>query len=122
MAKILITDDALFMRITLRDILIGAGYEVCEAKNGADMLRVYEKEHPDLVILDITMPEMDGLHALDVVKGKYPDAKVIMCSAMGQQNMMLRAIQNGAYDFIVKPFEKSKVLNSVKKVLAMKIG
>ncbi len=121
MAKILIADDALFMRITLGDILRGAGYEVCEAKNGSEMLQVYDKEKPDLIMLDITMPELDGLHALQALKKKYPKVKVIMCSAMGQQAMVLNAIQSGAYDFIVKPFEKGKVLDSVKKVLVMDI-
>ena len=121
MAKILIADDALFMRMTLGDILKSANYEVCEAKNGAEMLVVYEREQPDLVMLDITMPEMDGLTALRELKKKYPKAKVIMCSAMGQQVMVMDAIRSGAYDFIVKPFERSKVMDSIKKVLAMKL-
>lgn len=119
MTKILITDDNLFMRITLKDILTDAGYEVYDAKDGADMLEVFEKEKPDLVMLDITMPELDGLGALKVLKLKHPKVKAIMCSAMGQQTMILDAIQSGAYDFIVKPFEKGKVLDSVKKVLAL---
>ena len=121
MAKILIADDALFMRMTLGDMLRSAGYEVCEAKNGSEMLQVYDREQPDLIMLDITMPEMDGLHALKALKEKYPKVKVIMCSAMGQQTMVLDAIRSGAYDFIVNPFEKSKVLVSITKVLAMKI-
>jgi len=121
MAKILIADDALFMRITLGDILRKGGYEVVEAKDGADMLRIYEIEKPDLVMLDITMPVMDGLTALKELRKKNPNAKAIMCSAMGQHAMVMDAIQSGAYDFIVKPFEKSKVYDSVKKVLAMRI-
>lgn len=121
MAKILIADDALFMRLTLGDILRNAGYEVCEAKDGSDMLKVYEIEKPDLVMLDITMPNMDGLTALKELRNKDPKAKTIMCSAMGQQAMVMDAIQSGAFDFIVKPFEKSKVLGSVRKVLAIKI-
>lgn len=121
MTKILIADDALFMRMTLGNILKSAGYEVCEAKNGAEMLLVYEQEKPDLIMLDITMPEMDGLAGLRALKQKAPNAKVIMCSAMGQQSMVLDAIHSGAHDFIVKPFEKGKVLDSIKKVLAMKI-
>ena len=119
MVKILIADDALFMRITLGDMLRGAGYEVCEAKNGSEMLEVYEREQPDLIMLDITMPELDGLNALKALKKKYPKVKVIMCSAMGQRAMVLDALQSGAHDFIVKPFEKSKVFESIKKVLAM---
>lgn len=119
MIKILIADDALFMRITLGDILRDAGYAVCEAKNGVEMLEVYERETPDLVMLDITMPELSGLDALKELKKREPKAKVIMCSAMGQRVMVLDAIQSGAHDFIVKPFEKGKVLDSIKKVLAM---
>lgn len=121
MAKILIADDALFMRMTLGNILKEAGYDICEAKNGREMIQVYEEEEPDLIMLDITMPEMDGLDGLKALKKNYPKAKVIMCSAMGQQTMVLDAIRSGAYDFIVKPFEKGKVLDSIRKVLAMKI-
>ena len=121
MAKILIADDSMFMRMTLGNILKSAGYEVCEAQNGSEMLRVYEQEQPDLIMLDITMPEMDGLNALKALKEKHSKVKVIMCSAMGQQTMVLDAIRSGAYDFIVKPFEKSKVLDSITKVLAMNI-
>lgn len=119
MVKILIADDALFMRMRLGDILKAAGYEVCEAKNGLDMLKVYDEQLPDLVMLDITMPELSGLEALRELRKKHPKAKVIMCSAMGQKAMVLDALQSGAHDFIVKPFEKWKVLDSVEKVLAM---
>lgn len=121
MAKILITDDAAFMRMMLGNMLREAGYEVVEAVNGADMLKKYDIEKPDLVTLDITMPEMDGLTALKHLRAKDPKAKTIMCSAMGQQTMVMDAIRSGAFDFIVKPFEKSKVLGSVRKVLAMNI-
>lgn len=121
MAKILIADDALFMRMTLGNMLKDAGYEICEAKNGREMIEIYEKEQPDLIMLDITMPEVDGLEGLKRLKKKYPKAKVIMCSAMGQQSMVLDAIRSGAYDFIVKPFERGKVLDSIKKVLVMKV-
>jgi len=121
MAKIMITDDAAFMRMVLGKMLREAGYEVCEACNGSDMLQKYDIEKPDLVTLDITMPEMDGQEALRRLREKDPKAKVIMCSAMGQETMVLNAIRNGAYDFIVKPFEASKVMGSVRKVLAMKI-
>lgn len=121
MAKILITDDAVFMRLMLGNILREAGYEVCEAENGRDMLEKYDKERPDLVTLDITMPEMDGREALKILKEREPKAKVIMCSAMGQRAMVLDAIRAGACDFIVKPFEKSKVLESIRKTLALNI-
>lgn len=121
MAKILITDDAVFMRMILGNMLKEAGYEICEAQNGLDMLEKYEIEQPDLVLLDITMPELDGINALRRLKEKHPEAKAIMCSAMGQQAMVIDAIRSGAYDFVVKPFEKSKVLGSIRKVLAMRI-
>lgn len=121
MAKILVTDDAAFMRLMLGNMLTEAGYEVCEAKNGVDMLEKYDVEQPDLVTLDITMPEMDGLQALKLLREKDPKARVIMCSAMGQRTMVLEAVQSGAFDFLVKPFEKSKVLEAVRKTLAVKL-
>lgn len=112
--KILITDDSLFLRKMLSDILINAGYEVCEAISGTDLLIQYELEHPDIVTLDITMPGLSGIEALKSLKLKHPEAKVIMCSAMGQRDMVLEAIHNGACDFIIKPFEKSKILESIR--------
>lgn len=117
MAKILVTDDSLFMRTSLKNMLLTAGYEVCEAANGIEMLRVYEEEKPDVVTLDITMPEMDGREALRQLRAKHPDAKVIMCTAMGQKTMVLDAIRDGALNFLVKPFEKSSVLDSILKAI-----
>ena len=117
MAKILIVDDALFMRLTLGNILKTAGYEVCEAGNGAEMQLVYAREMPDLVLCDITMPEMDGIAALKKIKAMGPGAVVIMCSAMGQQAMVIESIQAGARDFIVKPFQAERVIEAVKKVI-----
>ena len=117
MAKILVTDDAAFMRMMLKGILTNEGHEVVEAVDGADMLHQYGTVMPDMVLLDITMPKMDGLEALRALKGKYPEAKVIMCSAMGQQAMVIEAITAGAKDFIVKPFQADRVLEAVKKVL-----
>lgn len=111
----------MFMRLTLGNILKTAGYEVCEAGNGVEMQLAYAKEAPDLVLCDITMPEMDGIEGLKTLRQKYPKAKVIMCSAMGQRAMVMDALQNGAFDFIVKPFETSKVLDSVRKALAINI-
>lgn len=115
--KILITDDAAFMRMMLKNILEREGFEVYEALNGKDMLMKYEEVHPDLVTLDITMPEMDGLTAIKELMKKHSDAKVIMCSAMGQQVMVLDAIKSGAKDFVVKPFENNRVLEAVSKIL-----
>ena len=115
--KILITDDAAFMRMMLKDILTKAGFMCVEAINGKDMIDKYDVENPDLVTLDITMPEMDGIMALKELKKKHPDAMVIMCSAMGQQAMVIDAIQAGAKDFIVKPFQGDRVLEAINKVI-----
>ncbi|MBO5552156.1 MAG: response regulator [Lachnospiraceae bacterium] len=116
--KILITDDAAFMRMMVKDILTKAGYEVVgEAENGKIAVSKYSELKPDLVTMDITMPEMDGIEALKTIRSADPNARVIMCSAMGQQAMVIEAIQNGAKDFIVKPFQADKVLISVGKVL-----
>ena len=117
MAKILVTDDAQFMRTMLGDTLRKDGHEVIEAVNGADMLAKYKEYQPDMVTLDITMPEMDGLEAIKKLRASYPTARVVMVSAMGQSHMVIEAIQNGAVDFIVKPFEKTRVLDAVNKAL-----
>ena len=118
MAKILIVDDAAFMRMMLRDILTKNGFEVVgEAVNGADGVAKYKELSPDVVTMDITMPEMDGLAALKEIKKADPSARVLMCSAMGQQAMVIEAIQNGAKDFIVKPFQAERVREAVNKAL-----
>lgn len=114
--KVLIADDAAFMRVMLKDILTKNGHEVVgEAANGLEMLSKYEETQPDIVILDITMPEMDGLTAIKELRKKHPDANVIMCSAMGQQSMVIDAIQSGAKDFIVKPFQADRVIECLAK-------
>ena len=119
MAKnILICDDAAFMRMMIKDILTKNGYNVAgEAENGAKAVEKYSEVKPDLVLMDITMPEMDGIQALKKIKANDPSALVIMCSAMGQQAMVIEAIQAGAKDFIVKPFQADRVLESIRKVL-----
>ena len=119
MAKnILICDDAAFMRMMIKDILTKNGYVVVgEAENGAKAVEKYNETKPDLVLMDITMPEMDGIQALKKIKEGDPDATVIMCSAMGQQAMVIESIQSGAKDFIVKPFQADRVLEAVKKVV-----
>ena len=119
MAKnILICDDAAFMRMMIKDILTKNGYNVVgEAENGARAVEKYAELKPDLVLMDITMPEMDGIQALKKIKESDPSALVIMCSAMGQQAMVIEAIQSGAKDFIVKPFQAERVLEAVKKVI-----
>ena len=117
MAKtILICDDAAFMRMMLKDILVKEGYEVIgEAANGAQGVEKYNELKPDLVTMDITMPEMDGIAALKAIRANDASAKVIMCSAMGQQAMVVESIQAGARDFIVKPFQKDRVIEAIKK-------
>ncbi len=119
MAKnILIVDDAAFMRMMLKDILVKSGYNVVgEAENGVKAIEKYKELQPDLVTLDITMPDMDGISALKGIKEVDADARVIMCSAMGQQAMVVEAIQQGAKDFIVKPFQADRVIEAIKKIL-----
>jgi two-component system chemotaxis response regulator CheY len=119
MAKnILICDDAAFMRMMIKDILTKNGYNIVgEAENGAKAVEKYAELKPDLVLMDITMPEMDGIEALKKIKASDPNASVIMCSAMGQQAMVIESIQSGAKDFIVKPFQADRVLEAVQKVV-----
>ena len=119
MAKyILMCDDAAFMRMMIKDILTKNGYNVAgEAENAAKAVEKYAELKPDLVLMDITMPEMDGIQALKKIKAADPAATVIMCSAMGQQAMVIESIQSGAKDFIVKPFQADRVLEAVRKVV-----
>ena len=118
MPNILICDDAAFMRMMIKDILTKNGYNIAgEAENGAKAVEKYNELKPDLVLMDITMPEMDGIQALKKIKETDPNASVIMCSAMGQQAMVIESIQSGAKDFIVKPFQADRVLEAVQKVV-----
>ena len=119
MAKnILICDDAAFMRMMIKDILTKNGYNVVgEAENCVKAVEKYNETKPDLVLMDITMPEMDGIAALKAIKASDAGATVIMCSAMGQQAMVIESITAGAKDFIVKPFQADRVIEAVKKVL-----
>lgn len=117
--KILIVDDAAFMRMMIKDILVKNGYEVVgEAQDGSQAVEKYKELEPDLVTMDITMPEMDGITALKEIKQINPNATVIMCSAMGQQAMVIDAIQAGAKDFIVKPFQADRVLEAIQKAIS----
>lgn len=119
MAKnILICDDAAFMRMMIKDILTKNGYNIAgEAENGIKAVEKYAETKPDLVLMDITMPEMDGIAALKKIRELDGNACIIMCSAMGQQAMVIEAIQSGAKDFIVKPFQAERVIEAVKKVV-----
>ena len=116
--NVLICDDAAFMRMMIKNVLTKGGYNVVgEAENGAKAVEKYKELSPDLVLMDITMPEMDGIQAMKEIKKIDGGAKVIMCSAMGQQAMVVESIQAGAKDFIVKPFQEDRVLEAVKKVI-----
>lgn len=114
---ILVVDDAAFMRMMIRDILAKEGYLIHEAVNGRDAIEKYEELRPDLVTMDITMPELDGISALKSIRDADPDARILMVSAMGQQKMIVEALEAGALDFLVKPFQPTKVLETVKKCL-----
>lgn len=116
--RILIADDAAFMRKMIRSTLSTAGYEnFLEAQNGAEAVRLFAAENPDLVMLDVTMPEMDGLEALRRIMAISPAAKVLMCSAIGQDGTIMEAIRSGASDFIVKPFKKEQLVDIVTNLL-----
>lgn len=120
MKKVMIVDDAAFMRMMLKDTIVKTGHEVvAEAKDGEEAVRLYKQYKPDLVTMDITMPGMDGIAALKEIRAYDPKAKVIMCSAMGQQLMVVNALRAGAQDFLVKPFLFERVKDSIAKVLAI---
>ncbi len=115
--RVLIVDDAAFMRMLLKDIISKGGYEVVgEASNGAEAVEKYKEVKPDIVTMDITMPDMNGIEATKKIMEIDPNANIIMCSAMGQQMMVVEAIQAGAKDFIVKPFQQGRVVEALSKV------
>ncbi len=115
--KVLIVDDALFMRTMLKRIISGAGdYEIFEAGRGRDGLALYEEQKPDLVFLDISMPEMNGIEVLRILKEKHPDSSVVMCSAIGQESMIMEAMELGAAEFIVKPFLPEHIVKALSKI------
>lgn len=117
--KILIVDDAAFMRMMIKNILTKHGYEVAgEAENGKQAVTLYSEVKPDLVTMDITMPEMDGIESVKAIRALDQDANIIMISAMGQQAMVMDAIQAGARDFIVKPFQQERVIQAIERVLS----
>jgi len=117
MTKILIVDDAEFLRVRISKMLTGDGFEVIEADNGLRAVDTYKAQKPDLVLMDITMPEMDGLRALKEIRSFDSAAKVVMLTALGQESVVLEAIKSGAKDFIVKPFERDRVLNAIQKLV-----
>ncbi len=116
--RILLVDDAMIIRMILRKILTEAGFEIAgEASNGAESIRKYQELKPDLVTMDITMPEMGGIKALKAIREFDPNAKVIICSAMGQKSLIIEAMEAGAANFIAKPFDEDKVVETVRKTL-----
>jgi len=116
--KILVVDDAAFMRMMIKDNLSKNGFSnITEAADGQQAFDIYQAQKPDLVIMDITMPNVDGIQALKMIKNFDGNAKVIMCSAMGQESMVVDAIRSGALDFIVKPFKPDRILQTVSKIL-----
>ena len=119
MAKITLVDDAAFMRMMVKDALTKAGYtDLIEAQDGAEAVEKFNAENPDLVFMDITMPNKDGLEALKEIKASHPNANIVMCSAMGQEAMVIEAIKSGAKDFIVKPFKPDRILATAEKILS----
>lgn len=117
MPKVLLVDDAAFMRMRCAKLLTENGYSVDEAENGLEAVDKYIAIKPDLVLMDITMPVMDGLTAVAEIKKVDPDAKIVMCSALGQQNTVMSAIKAGAKDFIVKPYQPEKILTTIKRFI-----
>jgi len=118
MAKVLIVDDAEFLRLRLTKMLDAGGYEVFQAENGFKAVATYKDIHPDVVLMDITMPEMDGLAALKEIVGFDAKARVVMLTALGQESVVLEAVKSGARDFVVKPFEHDRVMSAITKLLA----
>jgi len=118
MSKILIVDDAEFLRLRISKMLAVDGYEVIEAENGLKAIEAYKNGRPDLVLMDVTMPEMDGLTALKHIRAFDSKAKVIMLTALGQESLVLEAVKSGARDFVVKPFERERVMSAIQKILA----
>jgi two-component system chemotaxis response regulator CheY len=118
LAKVLVVDDAAFMRLRACKVLLDNGHEVVQAENGTEAVRLYAEHRPDAVLLDITMPEMDGLTALKEIRKLDPNARVAMVTAMGQQGIVMEALRAGARDFVLKPFQADRVLNALHKILA----
>jgi two-component system chemotaxis response regulator CheY len=117
MTTLLVVDDAAFMRMRCSKLLTDNGFDVIEAENGAQAVKKYQEMHPDAVLLDITMPEMDGIAALKEIRKMDPNARVAMVTALGQQTLVMEALKGGARDFVLKPFQSDRVLAAVRKLL-----
>ena len=118
MAKVMVVDDAAFMRMRACKVLQENGHETVQAENGLEAVKLYAEHRPDAVLMDITMPEMDGLAALKEIRKMDPNARVAMVTAMGQQAIVMEALKAGAKDFVLKPFQPDRVLNALQKLLA----
>ena len=118
MPKVLIVDDAAFMRMRSAKLLTEYGFEVIEAENGIEAVEKYQQYRPDAVLMDITMPGMDGLTALKEIRARDPNARVAMVTAMGQQAIVMEALKAGAKDFVLKPFQPDRIVGALKKILA----
>ena len=118
MTKILIVDDAEFLRVRLMKMLTADNFDVYQAENGVKAVEVYKDIHPDVVLMDVTMPEMDGLSALKEIIEYDSKARVVMLTALGQESVVLEAVKSGARDFIVKPFEHDRVMKAIAKLVA----
>jgi two-component system chemotaxis response regulator CheY len=118
MAKILVVDDAEFLRVRITKMLSGEGHDIVEAENGVKAVGIYKSLKPDLVLMDITMPEMDGLAALKEIRAFDSAARVVMLTALGQESVVLEAIKSGARDFVVKPFDRERVLSAISKLVS----
>ena len=117
MPLVMVVDDAAFMRVRCARMLTENGYQVLEAEDGAQAVKLYASSHPDAVLMDITMPQMNGLEALVAIRQLDPAAKIAMVTAMGQQNIVMEALKAGARDFVVKPFQSDRVLSAVKRLV-----
>ena len=118
--RILLVDDAEFMRLVVKDVLTKNGFEVvAEAENGREAIEKYREVLPDLIIMDVTMPDMDGIEAMKEIRREYPEAKAVMCSAMGQEAVVLEAMRSGAATFVVKPFNSDLLIRTINKVLSL---
>jgi two-component system chemotaxis response regulator CheY len=117
MTKVLVVDDAKFMRVRLTKLLSGQGFDVLEAENGEEAVKAYKEAKPDAVLMDITMPEKDGLEALKEIRESDPKARVVMLTALGQESMVVQAVQAGARDYVVKPFDPDRVMSALQKAL-----
>lgn len=118
MAKILVVDDAEFLRVRITKMLSGEGHDIVEAENGVKAVESYKTLKPDLVLMDITMPVMDGLAALKEIRAYDASARVVMLTALGQESVVLEAIKSGARDFVVKPFDRERVLSAISKLVS----